>query len=307
MYKLLAILAMVLAICQTLAPIPRQTADASASDRQSHKKDPQNKEPDPTATAPSGQAISTPAAISASNSGHDENKQQSIRVTELPSVSVGHDWMDYLSIAFSGALVLIGYFGVRYAKRTLTDIKRQADTMETQAADARKASAEATEIAKKSADAALLSAQAVINSERAWIVVRQKRGLKLGKCQIIGVNKGNTPAEVCNLSASIMVQEWGRAAPPESLDPLYLPRNALTVAGEAFRVQELSFEQCKQQLELKGMPNPLMLIFVEIQYWDAFTDRIANGAKPHVTRSCFSIDPYEQRLRRTAPEWTCHT
>jgi hypothetical protein len=103
-----------------------------------------------------------------------QGADKTVRVVELPTVSVQHDWLDYIAIGCTTLLVIIGYLGVRYARRTLGDIKRQADTMEAQAADSRATAEASIEIAKKAADAALLNAQAAMNAERAWITVNPK-------------------------------------------------------------------------------------------------------------------------------------
>jgi hypothetical protein len=56
-------------------------------------------------------------------------------------------------------------------QRTLRTVRRQADLMEQQAADAREAATEATEIARQSAEAASRNAETLVNSERAWVQV----------------------------------------------------------------------------------------------------------------------------------------
>src|ERR1035437_4007882 len=89
----------------------------------------------------------------------------------INTVATQHDWLDYLSGASAVVLAVIGYFGVRYAKRTLDNIERQANTMEKQAADARAAALQSTGIAQKAADAALMQANYLVASERAWLVI----------------------------------------------------------------------------------------------------------------------------------------
>lgn len=61
------------------------------------------------------------------------------------------DWVDFLSLAFSGSLVAIGAFGVCYAVRTLKAIERQTKANEGQLAEIK------------------VAGEHVINSERAWL------------------------------------------------------------------------------------------------------------------------------------------
>ena len=51
----------------------------------------------------------------------------SVKVTQLPSVSVTRDCLDWLALFFSGGLVLVGIFGVIAANRTLKSIETQVE------------------------------------------------------------------------------------------------------------------------------------------------------------------------------------
>jgi hypothetical protein len=62
-----------------------------------------------------------------------KDKQDSVAVSELPSVSVDRDWIDYSLLACNVSLAVIGFFGVRAAIRTLRAIKEQAREMKEQA------------------------------------------------------------------------------------------------------------------------------------------------------------------------------
>jgi hypothetical protein len=156
------------------------------------------------------------------------------------------------------------------------------------------------------AQAASESAKGFVNSERALIVVRRKPTDDPDECRLIGINRGRTSAEVCGISAVIEVQEAESQAPVLALEALTLPRSALTTSGHSFSIREISFEWGKQKLEKSTVANGLLLAFIEIRYWDMFTERKRPGAKPHVTRMCFSVDPYKRRLHRKTTDWTCH-
>ncbi|MGA3135368.1 MAG: hypothetical protein ABSC88_05165 [Terracidiphilus sp.] len=156
------------------------------------------------------------------------------------------------------------------------------------------------------AQAALESAKGFVKSERALIVVRRKPSTDPDKCQLIGINRGRTSAEVCEIADLIEIQDAESQVPCRALEPLPLPRSALTTSGHGFPVREVSFEWCKQKIEKSTVPNGILLAFVEIKYWDMFTDRKQASAKPHTTRMCFSVDPYKRRLHRKTTDWTCH-
>lgn len=138
-----------------------------------------------------------------------QGAEKTVRVVELPTVSVQHDWLDYIAIGCTALLVIIGYFGVRYAKRTLADIKRQADTMEAQAADARASAADSRvaaqasiEIAKKAADAALLHAKSLVRAERPWIVITvESDGPNVFHFK--ATNRGKTPAKIISIHGKV--------------------------------------------------------------------------------------------------------
>jgi hypothetical protein len=154
-----------------------------------------------------------------------------------------------------------------------------------------------------------LSAQGFVNSERALIVIRsrsRKRSSDADKCKIIGINRGRTSAQVCSISNLIDVQAADSQVPGRALEPLSLPRSALTTSGHYFPVREVSFEWCKERLEKAAMENGVLLVFIEVKYWDMFTDKRQRGATPHVTRMCFTVDPYNRGLHRYNTDWTCH-
>ncbi len=70
---------------------------------------------------------SLPAANAAGPSA--DNAQTSVKVTQLPTVSVTRDCLDWLALIFSGGLLLVGFFGVQAANRTLKVIERQTNHM----------------------------------------------------------------------------------------------------------------------------------------------------------------------------------
>jgi len=171
-----------LSVIQTAPPIPRQAANSTnqrtdkvGKNTGRHEK-PVN--PTPTPEQVTQKAMSEKQSL---NNPASPNTEQSIKIRELPSVSVTRDWTDIISLAFGGILVVVGIVGVCAAFRTLRAIERQARIMRRQTGQiARQALSmrRQTTILRKtaaanklSADAAKSSADTLIASERAWVMV----------------------------------------------------------------------------------------------------------------------------------------
>jgi hypothetical protein len=82
-----------------------------------------------------------------------------ILLTVAALLAAGRDWIDYLTLAVSTCLLTVGFFGVRYAKRTLRNIERQTG-----------ASEDASIAARGAAEASLKTAESFIHAERAWVL-----------------------------------------------------------------------------------------------------------------------------------------
>src|SRR5947207_13678516 len=194
-----AILAMVLTIVQTPAPIPRQTADNQPSQASKHHRKASSRHKD---AAP--RAASMPAKTpQPDNPATPSNAEEPIRVRELPSVTVNTDRWTKAYVVFTGLLLIVGAIGVKYAVRTLRAIESQAGimrgqlrTMGEQVEEMRSAGQQtnklieqagkqveqltiAAEAARNSADAAIKNAQAakesadaVVSGERSWVLVK---------------------------------------------------------------------------------------------------------------------------------------
>jgi hypothetical protein len=131
------VLPVLLCIIQASPSIPRKATDTANATPQNNAT---NSSHDKTAPNPMPAAVEDVAAAPQANAGSaskNENADQSVRIREIPSVSVSRDWIDCLSIGFTGILVIVGSLGVRAAYRTIQSIDRQTD--------ATRKSAEATE------------------------------------------------------------------------------------------------------------------------------------------------------------------
>jgi hypothetical protein len=146
------IMAMLFAIIQTGQPVPRKAPDSVGGTRQSvTKKGSDNKAPT-TSPSPVIKPIAPNPEQNASNPPKPKDEEQTVRIRELPSVSVRRDLPDWILWSFNGALVIVGFLGVRLAYKTLRAIEKQTKATEdaaiaTQiAADATKRSVELQEV-----------------------------------------------------------------------------------------------------------------------------------------------------------------
>jgi hypothetical protein len=130
-------MAVLLSISQTLTPIPRQAPDNTASRSQALQKNATRKQ-NPTPAPPVINPIPPQSNQDASRQPPAKNAQQTVIIREPVSVSVERNWVDCLSVGFTGLLVIIGAIGICAAIRTLKAIEKQA--------------------------------QAAIDADRAWIV-----------------------------------------------------------------------------------------------------------------------------------------
>lgn len=205
--KLIA-LAVLLAIMQSVPPVPRQPTDDSASagskiqsQAKSEKAPAQKSAPSVNAGQPSTLAASedqTQRHDSAGSGQRNDNTEHSVNISKPPAVTIAtpkRDWADWGYWAFNLCLAVVGGLQVlllcwtlrvvRHQSHEMTRqrvfIGRQLGTMNDQLGEMAKQTAflekyvghtETTaNAAMESAVAAKASADALINSERAWVMV----------------------------------------------------------------------------------------------------------------------------------------
>ncbi len=205
------ILAVFFAIAQTPTPTSRKATNSASGTAHAVAKD-GNDSRDPINLSPS---ITNPVAIdpsqTASNTSKPQDAPQSVRIRELPPVSVTKDWADWGVWAFSGLLVMVGIL-------QFCVLWRQAKIMGEHARHL-------DNLAKAAKD----NAQALISSERAWILV------DIGKLppfapepnlvQILWIfptikNYGKTVARITRVTGIVKLIPEGEKLP---IAPEYIP------------------------------------------------------------------------------------
>src|SRR5262245_51032245 len=116
---LIQALAMVLAIAHAQPLVAQQAPEGPSKARvDGQLKNSSNKAPAPT---PAAQV--NPGAAQNDKESASKQKEHAtdnpVRITELPPASVKRDWIDRISIVFTGILTLVGMAGVCAAYRTL--------------------------------------------------------------------------------------------------------------------------------------------------------------------------------------------
>ena len=187
-------IAVFFAVMQT-APAPRHTAHpAQASQQQKDNADNQQHAP----------AIAVAAKSNQAKGNHESNDDTGETIIVSESSPMPHkDWWDRAYVVATCLLVIVGALGIRYAIRTLEQIRRQGNeierqrgvmenqlsTMQGQLAQMESAGKQTDDLiaesknqvaallsmgtaAKSSAEAAKKSADALINAERSWVLIR---------------------------------------------------------------------------------------------------------------------------------------
>ncbi len=100
------------AVMQTTPPIPRQATDNPANTADNAKKQTDTDKNQPTTPATVADPKQPPKQENAHETIKTDDTAQSIRVRELPAVSVKKDWTDYFYWGFSGLLAVVGVLQV---------------------------------------------------------------------------------------------------------------------------------------------------------------------------------------------------
>jgi hypothetical protein len=221
---------------------------------------------------------------------------------------------------FSFALVIIGYIGIRYAKRTLDTIKeqatlmkRQADTMDQQAADARKSGADAAVVAVGTLKAIEVQATLMQSQEtllrdtaqrqlRAYICVDAAMLKFTGtgdnesfEVQVDIKNSGQTPAYDLHLWAHVWVEQYPlKVDLPEPPQDFRMSSSIIAPGGKTIMVSGPG-QSIHAPIVTLGNPSRTVYAYGKICYRDAF-------GKNRTTRYRFFYGGNEPPRRKTDRE-----
>ena len=165
----LLLLAMLLTIMQTGAPTPPNPTNTKKSAAVTPKP-----KVNPATTPPAVNSVLPESHDNPCKTDQSENKEQAIKVRELPAVSVSRDWVDRIALFCTLALVIVGAVGVIAAFKTLKGIETQTGHIALQAQSMRYQTTHLKNsviAAREGVEAALMNARAVIDSERPWIEI----------------------------------------------------------------------------------------------------------------------------------------
>ncbi len=246
-------LAVLLAVVQAAPPVPRKAADPSNKTSQNDVKQTGSNKAPSQPTTPSAVPIHAQPQQNDSYNPTSENAARVISVSNLPTLSVTKDWLDKLYVAFSGILIVIGFFGVRAAYKTLKAIERQVaemkaqrETMQEQLAAMRGQLAQmeasgqqtdqlieqakaqvthlkdSTDIALTNAENAVLHTKVLINAERPWVLIEESvsfppgvGAVRRGHIYFRAKNWGKNPARVTRHCCEWIFWAYGTALPEE--------------------------------------------------------------------------------------------
>jgi hypothetical protein len=184
------IFAVLLTVMQTAPPVPRQATNTPTQNADKVKKNAaQDKQPIALNTPPADVSEKPKRDEASASEKAAPNTEQTIRIRELPTVSVTRDWADWILWFASALLAAVAIVGIGFAYFTLKAIQRQTE--------------------------------AVINSERAWILGTPslKSKLRVGAPHTGFVfvwsfkNVGRTPARLVETDAASWRVENVRTIP----------------------------------------------------------------------------------------------
>jgi hypothetical protein len=200
------IITVLLTVMQAAPPMPRQAPDSTTHAANEIRKNPAANQT-PSTQVPS--SLNTTDSKTNQNTGNQpspENAIHSIRVSELPAVSVSRDWIDILAILFTGILVIVGSLGVCAAYRTLKAIETQVLEMAQQRAVMRRQTRHIARQARSMRYQTTHLKNAVIQARRAAKAAKLSADMAVGVSVPTLVIEGFEIADVGAANLAAMIQ-----------------------------------------------------------------------------------------------------
>jgi hypothetical protein len=199
------IMAVLLTVMQTAPPIPGKTTDTGSNKSNNAQNGAKAENDNTTASLAVKQQSSPQPSESTRPDQTPKNKEYSVAVGKLPTVSTERDWIDYTALGISVLLCIAAFFAARYALRTLKAIEGQTKHL--------------------------------VNAERAWIQVPEVIMLQKLSFYIPPpgqlfvwlhpyiINNGKTQARITKITARAQVldKDTGDGLPPDR--PPQLPEH----------------------------------------------------------------------------------
>jgi len=129
------VLAVILAIAQASAPVPRKAPDGTASTSKGVQTNTSNDQTKTAKTEPAVKSQPTQDGEQGADRRARDNAEQSVRVAKLPAVSIDgprRDWADWEMWTFNLLLAVTSGFQVWLLFKTLTLVTRQTDEVKQQ-------------------------------------------------------------------------------------------------------------------------------------------------------------------------------
>jgi hypothetical protein len=280
MLKRLAILAVVLTVAQPYAPVPGQTADNDAG--KSNGAYPESKQGKKNRGGPA----SIPGKIAADKPQHKStdadspDNKNSVSISESISVPTKRDWLDYVSLSLTGILIAITGGGVFVAWRGLPALFDQARS---------------TRIA---AESATENTKALVDSERAWMVVKPEGDILTGSFKAVASNQGRTPATIVSWEYGYGIAphpNWNLPPAPDYFGKMPWMKGILVAPQNQFEAMH-STGVLLNAFYNKSSDLDQLCIYGRIVYWHTFSER-KEADIPCETRWCF-------RFRADARDYT---
>jgi hypothetical protein len=271
MLKIMAVLAVILTVAQASAPVPGQATNENADKgTAAHSKPDQTKgNGNAPAPVPSKPTADKPKSVPEPSSSH--NHEESVTISETAAVPGKRDWFDCASLVMTFILIFITGAGVAAAWRGLPAIIQQAISTRT------------------AAEAARDNTKALIDSERAWIIVKVDGDILCGAMKAMASNQGRTPATIVSweYGYDFVTPEgdWKLPVPPDYFSPMPWMEGILVAPSNQFPAIHAPDAIYNA---LIGRESGLfqLCIYGRIIYWDTFSAKESKD-KPRETRWCF--------------------
>jgi hypothetical protein len=289
---------------QTALPAPRQSSDPHAGATQSVQHKASSKDAPAAKPPPPLDPAAAPADQGHGSRKDESNKpEQSVKITEVPPVTVRTGKGDIFYVVFSALLLIVSGLQAWLLCRTLIFVRRQSHEMTRQRRYMRfqwksmqeqvgKMEEQLTEMerqtaaTREAADAALLNAEAVMRGERAWLLVEDITAnaidfIRHPHFSFRVVNYGRTPAQVqgyrayCQISASDEIPDdrsFMDGSGGRGDDPIVPPHGEPLKISSTDMWPPFAIEPTQEEVEKIAANPPELYLWAcgYVSYWDVF-------------------------------------